>query len=256
MNQPQQPPAAPADTSEYRARMEADWTAFTTTTEPLADRWARYAVRSRQWRQTVVFGQPVGLDYPTAWESLEPLLEELRAIDGVDVPPLEWFFLNIATAGYLMPTDISWSQVESLYVNAAPRIHRLEPFELHFGGISATDEALYLGVEEGLALRGVRRQLSIGVTQVRQWFKEDPWIQDDGDHFVPRVEFAFFAPHANRRQIIEAVQRYRTIDLGSHPVTHIKMARLSADPQIHYPPMDVIAEIGMLGENARKGYHT
>lgn len=252
----QQLPAAAPDTSEYRAQLEADWTAFAGDSGPLADRWGRYATRSRQWRQTVVFGQPVGLDYPTAWAPLEPLLGALRAIDGVDVPPFEWFFLNVATAGYLMPTDISWSQVESLYVNAAPRIHRLEPFQLQFGGISATDEALYLGVDDGLALRAVRRQLSIGVTQVRQWFKEDPWIRDDGDHFVPRVEIAYFSPSANRRRIIDAVQAYRSINLGAHPVSQIKMARLSADPQIHYPPMDVIAEIGLLGENARKGYHT
>jgi hypothetical protein len=242
-------------TAAYSEQRDHDWHAFVSGEMPLADHWTRWEESSHGWRQAISFMQPVGLDYDATFEALDPLLESLRSLPGVDVPPRELLFLEILRLGYLMSTDIYWSQVETFYVNAAPRMHRLEPFTLRFGGIGATSESLYLGVDDGLVLREVRKQLRVGVPKAYEVLKADPLVTADGDRFIPRVDFAYFLDGVDRQQVAAAVEPHRGVQLPEVPVTHIKIGRISSDPQVHYPPLDVVAEIGLLGQQARKGYH-
>ena len=243
------------DIAEYAARRADDWAAFCAGSGPGADHWALWAMTSRDWKNAVEFLQPVGLDYPSFLEPLQPLLDVLSGFDEVDMPPIEFIHLTTLRLGFLMSTDILWSHVESLYVNAAPRIHRVEPFSIRFRGISAHEDALYIGVEDGHVLREVRRQVKLGVMKAAEAMKSDPDVTPEGDRFMPIVPFVYFTGRGDRRRVIEAVAPYLDTDLGEYPLTHIKMGRVSSDPDIHYPPMDVIAEIGLLGEGYRKGYH-
>jgi hypothetical protein len=243
------------DTAEYAARRAEDWAAFTAGSGPGADYWARWAETSHEWRNAIEFLQPIGLDYPNYLEQLQPLLDTLRGMEEVDIPPVEFTYLTVLRLGFMMSSDILWSQVESFYVNAAPRIHRIEPFSLRFRGVSAREDGLYVGVEDNHVLREVRRQVKLGVMKAAEVMKTDPDVTPEGDRYMPVVRFVHFTGRGDRRRIIEAVEPYLDADLGEFPVSHIKMGRVASDPDIHYPPMDVVAEIGLLGEEARKGYH-
>lgn len=241
-----------AAAEEYARRRDEDWQAFAAAPGPPPDRWARWEEATHGWRQRVAFMQPVGLDYPDLFEPLASLLATLEGMEEIDIPPLDSRYLNVVTVGHLMSTDIMWSQTETFYVNAAPRIHRLEPFSLRFRGISIGEDAIYLGVEDGYALREVRRQIGVGVRRVYQTLREE---DPDGTRYVPCVEFAYFTGKGSRERVVEALAAHRDADLGQRDVSHIKMARISSDPAIHYPPLDVIAEIGLLGKDHRRGYH-
>lgn len=242
-------------TAEYAARRAEDWAAFNAGSGPAVDHWAHWAETSHDWKNTIEFLQPIGLDYPTYLEPLQPLLEQLATMEEIDIPPVEFTHMTLIRLGFMMSTDILWSQVESFYVNAAPRIHRIHPFSIRFRGISAHEDALYVGIEDDYKFREVRRQVRNGVMKAAEVLKGDPNMTPDGDRYMPVVPFVYFTGRGDRRRIIEAVEPYLDTELGEHQLTHIKMGRVSSDPDIHYPGMDVVAEISMLGDEARKGYH-
>ena len=246
---------APASGVEYRARRERDWEQFLARAGPLPSFWERYAERTHGWRQWIAFAQPLGKERADLFAPLEPLYEQLRATGGVEIPPVEYLHTAAIQVGYMMAEDVMWSQVESFYVNASPRIHRVAPFTLRLGGLSATEETLYLGVDDGHALREVRRQIGLGVPKVSQVLRaDDPQVTPRGDRFMPVVHIAHFAG-GDRGAVARAVEALRDIELGEIEVTHVKMARMSPDPDIRTPEPDVIAEIGLLGEGYRTGYH-
>jgi hypothetical protein len=241
--------------AEYAIRRAEDWATFTAGSGPGGDHWAQWAQHSHDWKNTIEFLQPVGLDYPSYLDPLEPLLDTLRGLEEVDLPPMEFTHLTMLRLGFMMSTDILWSQVESFYANAAPRIHRIAPFSVRFRGISAHDNALYIGVDDDHAFREVRRQVKLGVAKASEAMTTDPDVTSQGDGFRPVIPFAYFTGRGDRRRVIEAVASYREVDLGEHAMTHIKMGRVSSDPDIHYPPIDVVAEMGLLGAAYRTGYH-
>ena len=240
---------------EYRSRRELDWAHFRASSGALPDFWEGYVERSHGWRQWIAFIQPLGKDHAEIFAPLEPLYERLRALGGVEIPPVGYLHTSTIHVGYMMASDVMWSQVESFYVNAAPRIHRVAPFTLRVGGLSASRETLYLGLDDGHALREVRRQIGLGVPKVAQVLRdEDSQVMAQGDRFMPVVHLAHFAG-GDREAVAQAVEDLRDIELGEIEITHIKMARMSPDPDIRTPEPDVIAEIGLLGEGYRTGYH-
>lgn len=248
------PPRADA-AKEYAQRREADWAAFTAASGPPADHWALWEEESFGWRPEISFFQPVGLDYAELVERVEALRTALGSVAGVDVPPAEFLHLKFLQLGFLRAVDIYWSQVETFYVNAAPRVHRVEPFSLHVQGVSAREDAVYLGVDDEYQFREVRRQIGIGVPKAAAVFKEKGITTGPGDEFAPDIPIAYLTPEADRAAIIEAVTPHLQQDFGSYPVTHIKMGRIAPDPEVHYGGLDVVAEITLLGEDHRKGYH-
>jgi hypothetical protein len=239
--------------ADQRAR---EWDAFTSGTGPLADYWARWEELSFSWKFPIEFLQPLGLDAPDVFAPLEPLFAELRELDEVEVPPISWLHATYVRVGFLRAADVMWSQVESFYVNAAPRIRRVEPFSLRLAGISvADDERIYLGIDDGGSYREVRRQIRLGVPLVYEKMKDDPLVTADGDAFVPTLDIGYFTGRGDRARVREVLERHRDVDLGELPLTHMKMARVPVQPHDHYIDLDVVAEIPLLGANHRKGYH-
>ena len=249
-------PAAPSpDTSHYAAKRERDWEAFASGAGPPASHWERWAEESFDWRPAISFFQPVGNDYPDLAERIQPLFAALAGLEEVELPPASFLHLTTLQVGFLRAADIYWSQVETFYVNAAPRLHRLEPFRIRVGGVSAGADALYLGVDDGLVLREARRLIALGVPKVHQVLREAGIPTGEADPFVPEIPFAYFTGKGDRARVIEAIAPHREADLGEYPVSHIKMGRIAPDPDIHFPDPDVVAEIILFGKDHRKGYH-
>lgn len=239
----------------YAEARERDWSTFVAGSGAPADHWALWAADSFEWRPEISFFQPVGVDYPDLLDPIRSLLDTLEGMEEIDLPPLGFVHLKCLQVGFLRAEDIMWSQVESFYVNAAPRIHRIEPFDIRVGGISVTDDALYLGVDDGLAFREVRRQIGLGVPKVDQRLRQQGITTPEADNFVPTIPFAYFTGRGDRSNVIAAVEQHREATLGLHHIEKIKMGRVAPDPDIHYPNLDVVAEIHLLGENYRRGYH-
>lgn len=252
---------SPADTQAvaeaYAEQRERDWNAFVTASGPLPDFWALWEERSFGWRVPIEFLQPLGLESPDTFAGLEPVYEALRPLQEVDLVPVEWLHTTWVRVGYLMSTDVMWSQVESFYVNAAPRLRRIEPFTLTLRGISVGDgERIYLGVEDAGTYREARRLAKLGVPKVWEVLKQDPLIDAGGnDAFVPVVDIGYFTGKGDRARVVEALEPFRDLEVGSVDLTHLKLARLPILPHSHYEMIDVVAEIPMLGAAHRGGYH-
>lgn len=243
------------DTSHYAEKRARDWEAFTTGSGPPASHWELWAEESFDWRPAISFFQPVGNDYPDLAERIQPLFDALEGLDEVELPPASFLHLTMLQIGFLRAADIYWSQVETFYVNAAPRLHRIEPFSIRVGGVSASADALYLGVDDGLVLREARRLIALGVPKVYQVLREAGIPTGDADPFVPEIPFAYFTGEGDRARVIEAIAPFLDVELGEYPVTHLKMGRIAPDPDIHFPDPDVVAEIILFGKDYRKGYH-
>ena len=243
------------DTSHYAAKRRRDWEAFTSGSGALASHWERWAEESFDWRPAISFFQPVGKDYPDLAERIQPLFDALEGLEEVELPPASFLHLTAVQIGFLRAADLYWSQVETFYVNAAPRLHRIEPFSIRIGGVSAGLDALYLGVDDGLVFREARRLIAQGVPKVYQVFREAGIQTGDADVFVPEIPFAYFTGKGDRARVIEAITPHLDAELGEYPVSHIKMGRIAPDPDIHFPDPDVVAEIILFGKDHRKGYH-
>lgn len=241
----------------YAEQRERDWSAFTSASGGTQDYWENWAERSAGWKVPIEFLQPLGLDAPEAFDALKPVFGTLEAMEEVEVPPVSWLHLTYVHVGFLRATDILWSQVESFYVNAAPRIRRVEPFTLQLGGISiANDERIYLGADDGGAFRQLRRQIRNGVPKVYEQFRDDPVFNSDGgDAFVPQIDIGFLTGRGDRARVVEALEPYRELEVGPLDQTLMKMARVPIQPHAHYADLDVVAEIPLLGAKHREGYH-
>lgn len=245
-----------AITEQYREQRERDWNAFANARGPLPDYWGLWDGRSFGWRVPVEFLQPLGQEAPTVFDTLEPLLERLRDMPEVELAPVPWLHITWVRVGFLMSTDIMWSQVETFYVNAAPRLRRVEPFTLKVEGVSVADgERIYLGADDGGAFREARRHAKLGVPKVFEVLKNDPLVTPQGDTYVPRIDLGYFTGRGSRERVIEALEPFRDLVVGEIPLTHLKLARVPIQPHSHYEDIDVVAEIPMLGASHRGGYH-
>jgi hypothetical protein len=241
----------------YAERRAQDWADFVGRSGPMQDYWGNWEERSSGWKVPIEFLQPLGLDAPDTFAPLRPLLDALEALDEVEVPPIDWLHLTYVHVGFLRATDILWSQVESFYVNAAPRMRRVEPFTLQLGGVSvADDERIYLGTDDGGSFRELRRQIRNGVPKVYERFRDDPvFTAEGGDAFVPRIDIGFLTGRGDRSRVVEALEPYRELEVGSIEQTKMKMARVPIQPHAHYADLDIVAEIPLLGAKHREGYH-
>lgn len=238
--------------ADYAADRAQNWAAFASSSAPLPSYRENWDKRSYGWKVPIEFCQPIGLDYPGFMEPVQPLIEVLSKMEEIELFPVGHLYMTTVHVGFLKADDIMWSQVESIYVNAAPRLHRLDPFPLKIGGISALEDCLYFGVDDGDVVKEIRRLVRLAVPVVYQKAREDNrW----GD-FIPSIRFAGFTGKGTRQRIIEAVTPYLDTPLAEVTVDQVKMARVPADPQTGWGDLDVIAEIGLYGKNARQGYHT
>jgi len=242
--------------STYLEARERDWNAFSTSSATLPDYWDWWKAYSASWKVPIQFLQPLGAEFTKELAPLAELLETLGKLDEVVVAPVEWAHLTYLHVGFLRPTDVLWSQVEAFYVNAAPRIRRVEPFPVRLGGLSVSEDGqIYVGVDDGGNYRELRRQIRLGVPFISQKMKDDPLVTADGDNFIPQLPIAFTTGTGDRARLIEALEPHREIDLGEFTPPKMKLARLPIQPHDHYGAIDVVAEIQLLGADHRKGYH-
>ncbi len=243
---------APATSAaDYAADRARNWEAFVSSSAPLPSYRERWDAFSHGWKVPIEFCQPIGLDYPGFMEPVRPLLDELAKMEEIELFPEGHLRMTTVQVGFLKADDIMWSQVESIYVNAAPRLHRLNPFPLTIGGISAFEDSLYFGVDDGDVVKEIRRLVRLAVPVVYQKARDDSHWGD----YIPFVRFAGFTGKGSRQRVVQAVTPYLDARLGEFTVEQAKMARVPADPQTGWGDLDVIAEIGLLGQAARQGYH-
>jgi hypothetical protein len=239
-------------TADYAPDRANNWAAFASTTAPLPSYRENWDKRSHGWKVPIEFCQPIGLDYPGFMAPIQPLIDELAKMEEIELFPEGHLYMTTVHVGFLKADDIMWSQVESIYVNAAPRLHRLDPFPLKIGGISATEDALYFGVDDGDIVKEIRRMVRLAVPVVYQKARDDTrWGE-----FIPSIRFAGFTGKGSRQRVVQAVSPYLDAHLADVTVDKVKMARIPADPQTGWGDLDVIAEIGLYGKAARQGYHT
>ena len=223
---------------------------------PTADYWERWEQRSFGWKAAIEFLHPFGRDHPDAFAPLDPLFEALRALPGVEVPPVEWLHATWLHLGFLRADDLMWSQVETYYVSAAPRLRRVESRPVRLGGIALTDDGrVTLGVEDGGLFREARRQAAIGVTRAHEALHDDPAMTTDGDTFVSTIDIAYLDARADAGAVTRAIEAYRSVEVAEVTPQYLALARLSIQPEQHFDTLDVIAEIPMLGMQHRGGYH-
>ena len=243
-------------TETYRESRGRDWAAFGNVSDPPPDYWNWWEEHSSGWKVPIQFLQPIGQEFRSVLDALNDLMQSLNAMEQVSTPPIEWIHITYIDVGFLRPTDVLWSQVESFYVNAAPRIRRVEPFSIRITGLSISEDGeIYLGVDDSGNYRSLRRQIRLGVPFIAQKANEDSAVISDEDMFIPRLPIGFTTGHANRQELLDNLSEYRDIDLGEFIPPNMKLARLPIQPHDHYSPIDVVAEIPLLGANHRKGYH-
>jgi len=220
--------------------------------------WERWEQRSAGWKAAIAFVHPFGRDHAEAFAPLAPLFDALRVLPGVEVPPVEWLHATWLHLGFLRADDIMWSQVETYYVSAAPRLRRIEPRPVRLGGIALTaDGRVTLGVEDGGLFREARRQAAIGAMKAREALQSDAAMTPDGDTFAATIDLAYLAetPRGLPERVTEAIEAYRDLVLPEVTPTHLMLARVAALPEQHYAPLDIVAEVPMLGASHRGGYH-
>ncbi|MGE3856838.1 MAG: hypothetical protein AB7G21_07760 [Dehalococcoidia bacterium] len=218
--------------------------------------WERWEQQSTGWKAAIQFLHPFGRDHADAFAPLAPLFDALRALRGVEVPPVEWLHTTWLHLGFLRADDIMWSQVETYYVSAAPRLRRIEPRAVRLGGIALSEDGrVTLGVDDGGLFRDARRQAAIGAMKAREALQADPATGPDGDAFVPTIDLAFLDATASEGAVLQAIEAYRDLALPEVTPTHLMLARVAALPEQHYAPLDIVAEVPMLGAAHRGGYH-
>ena len=223
---------------------------------PTADYWQRWEQTSFGWKAAIEFLHPFGRDHADAFAPLEPLFAALRALPGVEVPPVEWLHATWLHLGFLRADDLMWSQVETYYVGVAPRLRRVQPRTMRLGGIALIEDGrVTLGVDDGGLFREARQQASIGVMKAREALRADAAMTPDGDTFVPTIDIAYLDASASSGAVAQAIEAYRTLAVAEITPTHLMLARVSTQPEQHFDTLDVIAEIPMLGEQHRAGYH-
>ena len=240
----------------YRDARERDWAAFAHVSDPPPDYWNWWEEYSSGWKVPIQFLQPIGQEFGSELAELNNLMQSLDSMEQVSAPPIEWIHITYLDVGFLRPTDVLWSQVESFYVNAAPRIRRVEPFSIRIAGLSVSENGeIYLGIDDSGNYRSLRRQIRLGVPFIAQKANQDPTVVSDEDMFVPRLPIGFTTGRGNRQQLLDSLSEHRDINLGEFTPPNIKLARLPIQPHDYYIPIDVVAEIPLLGANHRKGYH-
>ena len=235
----------------YEQKNQDDWEYFLSSTSLLPDYWSKWEESSENWRVPIQFIQPLGVEYPEQLHPIQNLMDELADLEELEVPPLNWIHMTYIHVGFLSPLDVLWSQVESFYVNAAPRIRRVEPFSMEIRNLSiSADGRVYINIFDGGAYQELRNQISLGVPFIGKKMNDLT-----NGNFIPTMDIAYTTGKGEKENLISKLENYRTIDAGTVNPNLMKLARVPIQPHDHYLDLDIIAEIPLLGAEHRKGYH-
>jgi hypothetical protein len=212
-----------------------------------------YEKRTYNWKQWVGFMIPIGLKNESLLQNIHDSIKNIYDIKGIEHFPLSYCYLPIAFIGYLKPDDVMWSQVESFYANASPRIHRISPFEIESLTVSYNNETVYLSINDNYNFREIRKQLKIGVPHIRKIFTEnDNQVISDIDYFMPKVDLGYFS-NTELSNIKKTLANTKIIT-QKITIDKVYLVRMASDPQINFPDPDIIAEIPLIGPDYRTGY--
>ena len=222
---------------------------------PIEGYWARWEQRSSGWKAAIEFLHPFGRDHAEAFAPLDPLFAALRALPGVEVVPVEFLHATWLHIGFLSADDVMWSQVDTFYVGAAPRLRRVEPRAVRLGGIVLTDGRVTLRIEDDGLFREARRQAALGVPRAQQALDADPAMSSGDDTYSPSIDLAYLDGSASAESVEQVIEAHREARLSDVTPTHLMLARRSALPERHFDSLDIVAEVPMLGAQHRGGYH-
>ncbi|MFA7248579.1 MAG: hypothetical protein WC273_03015 [Dehalococcoidia bacterium] len=229
---------------------------MTSMMPPTRGYWERWAEQSLGWKPAIEFLQPFGRDYPERFAPLEPLRLELGALRGVEVPPVSWLYATWLRLGFVGPDDLSSITVETYYPRTAPNLREITERPVHLRGLELTDDSrVVLHVEDGGLYREARAAAAAGLDRARQMLAADPAMTPAGDTFQPVIDIAYLDGTASEGAVIQAIDPYRTIDLGEVTPTHLMLGRITRRPETHYAFFDVFAEVPMRGAQ-RGGYRS
>tara|TARA_Y100000741_G_scaffold356641_1_gene333531 strand:- start:163 stop:972 length:810 start_codon:yes stop_codon:yes gene_type:complete len=218
------------------------------------DFWVNYEQNTHSWKQWISFMIPLGLKNQELAKNLNSELSGLKDISGINFFPDSYLYLPISFIGYLKPDDIMWSQVESFYVNASPRIHRIEPFDITALEIGLSKDTIYIAFDDNYNFKKIRKQLMLGVPHINKLFKNsDSQVNQEIDYFLPKIDIAYLS----NININKVSKKLDTVNLKKDKFTvdYVYLVRMSSDPQLKTSDPDIIAEIPLMGKEYRSGYH-
>ncbi|MDG1990572.1 MAG: hypothetical protein P8J51_04810 [Dehalococcoidia bacterium] len=216
--------------------------------------WENYEARTYNWKQWICFMIPIGIKNVSYANQLLDAGSQLININNYDAFPTQCLYLPISFVGFLKPDGIMWSQVESFYVNASPRLHRIEPFNIQLLKIAYDEETISIVFDDNYAFKEIRHQLQLGVPHINAIYKNnDSYVKNSIDNFMPKINIGYFsqASYQEVNSKLESVE----ISESKLDIDTIYLVRMSADPQIKLPQPDIIAEIPLMGSKHRTGYH-
>ena len=218
------------------------------------DFWVNYEHNTHSWKQWISFMIPLGLKNQEFAKSLNSELSNIKDISGINLFPDSYLYLPISFIGYLKPDDIMWSQVESFYVNASPRIHRIEPFDITALEIGMSKDTIYIAFDDNYNFKKIRKQLMLGVPHINKLFKNnDSQVSQEVDYFLPKIDIAYLS----NINVSEVSKKLDDVNLKKNKLTidYVYLVRMSSDPQLKTSDPDIIAEIPLMGKEYRSGYH-
>tara|TARA_Y100001970_G_scaffold291483_1_gene428787 strand:+ start:6272 stop:7084 length:813 start_codon:yes stop_codon:yes gene_type:complete len=219
------------------------------------DFWKNYEQKTHSWKQWISFMIPFGLKNEEFVENLNEAISNLGNINGVTLFPNSYLYLPISFIGFLKPDDVMWSQVESFYVNASPRLHRIDPFEISAIKIGMSSDALYIAFDDGYNFKKIRKQLMLGVPHINKIFKnQDSQVNEESDHFLPKIDIAYLNK-AKKSDINNQLNKVNLNNMSKLTVDYVYLVRMASDPQLKINDPDIIAEIPLMGKEYRTGYH-
>ncbi len=209
---------------------------------PAIGHWDAWAERSLNWKPSVEFMYPFGRDHAAAFAPLEPLFAELGALRGVEVLPLDWMRTTWMLLGFVSALDLSWLDVETFHGKAAPRLRRVESRTVRLGGLDLTDDGrVVLRVEDGGLFREARKEAAFGLQRADDVLKAQ--LTPDGDPYEPTIDIAYLDANASEGEVVQAIDPYRSLDLGEVRVQKLMLGRAVMQPQAHYAFLDIFIEI-------------
>lgn len=212
---------------------------------PTIGYWEQWKEQSRNWKTSIELMYPFGRDFPAAFAPLEPLFTELAALRGVEVVPLDWLRLVWLRVGFMGASGISAVEVETFHEAVGTRLRRLEARPVRLGGLAVEDNRLTLRLEDGGLFRAARAEAAQGLNRADEALRADPAMTPEGDTYVPAIDIAYLDATASEGEVVQAIDPYRTLDLGEVTVARLMLSRMIAHPEAHFAYLDIWAEIYM-----------
>ena len=239
--------------NEYSQRVEKQMNLLNDKSES-SSYWKNYETRTHNWKQWICFMIPIGIKNETYSNQLLDSSSQIISIDNYEAFPTKYLYLPISFVGFLKPDGIMWSQVESFYVNASPRLHRIEPFNIQPIKIAYDEENISIIFDDNYAFKEIRRQLQLGVPHINAIYKnKDSYVRNGTDHFMPKIDIGYFT-QASYKKVADKLSNIE-ISKSELNIDTVYLVRMSADPQIKLSQPDIIAEIPLMGSKYRTGYH-